>query len=285
MKNKNNKIEKILEETRFTELNLEEREKVWQGIVNSIDKEPIPSPFLWFLPVNNNKFMIPLMIGAMMFLGVGGTVVVADNSLPGDALYGINRATENVRIKVATGEKKGELRARFAEKRLAEVEALIAEARAEREASGSATTTTDTEADVKVGHGLETAVSYLNEVALKLEASENTVAQARVLAVIEKLEAKINEPDVRSQVRIDQSFKLKTENSNAKAEERSEARTDNRVEVREDGSRIRIIWRDKAQVNANAGAELRVENEDENEMENENNDSNGLDYLIPVRIQ
>jgi hypothetical protein len=257
--NKNKKkIEEILEETRFAELGLDERERVWQNIARSIDKEPVLSPFPWFLPVNSksNKFMIPLMIGAMMFLGVGGTVALADNSLPGDALYGVNRATERVRIVFANGENKDELRARFAEKRLVEVDSLIAHARMRGEAGGFATTTADGKVLFRVGHGIENAVSYLNEVAAKLEASGNVEAKARIEAVIEKLEAKINDPDISAHMRGEGMMMFRSENPEDFADFQAHMKA--RVEMKDDGERIRIRLMDGSGPNANTEARMRM---------------------------
>ncbi len=71
--------------------------------------------------------MIPAIIAALVVLAGGTTVVVADDATPGDALYGVDRATERVRLVLASDEREDELRLRFAEERLDELEEVIEE--------------------------------------------------------------------------------------------------------------------------------------------------------------
>ena len=60
----------------------------------------------------------------VLVLGVGGTAVVADNARPGDALFGVDQTVENMRLKLAGDERENELRIKFAEERVAELEDL-----------------------------------------------------------------------------------------------------------------------------------------------------------------
>ena len=50
--------------------------------------------------------MIALFIAVLVAVGIGGTAIVSDNARPGDALFGIDQAVENVRISLAGKEKK-----------------------------------------------------------------------------------------------------------------------------------------------------------------------------------
>lgn len=59
-------------------------------------------------------------------LGTGGVVMAAEGALPGDPLYGVKTAVENMRLAVAPAEGDVSLHARFAERRLDEIEALVA---------------------------------------------------------------------------------------------------------------------------------------------------------------
>lgn len=65
--------------------------------------------------------MIGLFIALAILLGVGGTVTVADNARPGDALFGVDQAVEKLRINIARKENKNELRIKFAEERVKEL--------------------------------------------------------------------------------------------------------------------------------------------------------------------
>lgn len=62
---------------------------------------------------------------------IAGVGIGASRSLPGDAFYGIKRATENVQLALATGqEAKGKRHLEFARTRLDEVEALVGQSSA-----------------------------------------------------------------------------------------------------------------------------------------------------------
>ena len=72
-----------------------------------------------------------LLVGAMATLvvfasGSFATVSAANASGPGDRLFGVDLALERLQIALARGDRKTELRLRFAEERLAEVEEVLA---------------------------------------------------------------------------------------------------------------------------------------------------------------
>lgn len=73
--------------------------------------------------------MVSLAIALVIAFSVG-TVQVADYSRPGDPFFGIDQAVENVRLKMATEKKAEELRLKFAEERLKEIETLPPEEQA-----------------------------------------------------------------------------------------------------------------------------------------------------------
>ena len=62
-------------------------------------------------------------------LGGGGVAYASTDSLPGDALYGVKTLIEDVRLSVADDADALALQYKFAEKRLGEMEALIAQNR------------------------------------------------------------------------------------------------------------------------------------------------------------
>lgn len=122
MNNNERKIEEILSKVSFRDLSEDEQNLVWQKIENK------QTPLFPLLKLTLNKNMITSLILALaLTLGVGGTVVTADNARPGDALFGIDQAVENFRLKIAGEEKKNELRIKFAEERVKEVEELTKE--------------------------------------------------------------------------------------------------------------------------------------------------------------
>lgn len=293
MQNNNKKIEDLLDKRHIPGLTSSERDMIWQRISSAIEESAL-SP--WYIPANNKfKPMIPLMIAAVMFLGVGGTAAIADNSRPGDALFGIDRATEEVRIAFAGKAKAADLKARFAEERLNEVRALVADARLKTSASTVASTTATTTAsttpnrkDGQVGAGINVAISYLSKVSADLTVSGNVEAQARIQTVIEKLEAVVNSDDVKANVKSNEEFKLrlKGEVDGDKLEINTNGNK-SRIEVREEGNRIRIELKDNGLINLKSKAELDsddVENDDENEESESENRSRGRGLQIKADI-
>lgn len=60
---------------------------------------------------------------------LAGVVFAASHSLPGDALYAVKRASETAQVALASGPAEARMRLAFADKRLDEVEGLVARAR------------------------------------------------------------------------------------------------------------------------------------------------------------
>lgn len=75
---------------------------------------------------NNSKIIIGAVVAGVILLS--GTAVAADNSKPGDALYGIDRGLESVQMTVAvTDQMKEDLHSTLAAERLQEIQALYKE--------------------------------------------------------------------------------------------------------------------------------------------------------------
>lgn len=175
MNNNNHDIEKILSETSFRNLSSEEQSHVWASVVKANKKS---------LSFNQNKkFMLkPILIALVLAIGLGGTVALADNSLPGDPLFGLDRAVENLRLSLASEKKKNDLRIAFADERVKEVEKITTTTNPSmaRPASTdiSETTVSRIEADV-----------FKNETVIKIEYGTNkkfvftSDAKTRVLVV------------------------------------------------------------------------------------------------------
>ena len=69
--------------------------------------------------------------GAAAATAIAGVGVGASHSLPGDAFYGVKRATENVQLALTTGQEgRGKRHLEFARTRLREVEALVGQSSA-----------------------------------------------------------------------------------------------------------------------------------------------------------
>ncbi len=117
MNNNNHDIEKIISETSFRNLSSEEQNRVWLSVSEANKKQ---------LSFNKNKqYMLkPILTALVIAVALGGTVALADNSLPGDPLFTIDRAVENLRLSLANEQKKNDLRIAFADERVKEVEKI-----------------------------------------------------------------------------------------------------------------------------------------------------------------
>ncbi len=119
-------IEHMLASTTPT-LKRDEAEFLWQRIEKKITHKAIPSPFF-------NMFTLSRMsiaaFALVLILGVGGTTAAAaQQSRPGDVLFPIERALEEVRLALAVNDTtRASLQLKFAEERLAELRSLVEEA-------------------------------------------------------------------------------------------------------------------------------------------------------------
>lgn len=313
MKNKDKTIETLLRETRFLNLSDREADQAWGTISQRIESSGAFSP----LPTKR-KTMIPLLIGALLFASAGGTVAASNSAVPGDKLYGIDRAVESVRVALAREDSSNELRLRFAEERLLEVQALVERARAKANATSTdstssrqaATTTATTTASStatttpgrsgdKVAHGVDVALSYLNEVSAKLAASGNTEAVARLALVIERLENIANNEDVRVQLKKDGAFKLRLKgvsDSSASASSSSDVKINTsgnkgRIEVREIGEKIRFEILNNGDMKVKSQTDIDNEDDDDEDEDEDDDDDrssrgrgNGVDLNSNLRI-
>lgn len=158
MNNNHSDIEKVLSKISFRKLSSEEQEHVWDNIVVAQNK-----PLSFIL---NQKIMFKsIIIALILVVGIGGTVAMADNSVPGDTLFGVDRAVENIRLSLAGTEKKNELRIAFAGERIKEIETIN---------SSGASMSRPASLDVKESSvtRIEADV-FRNETVIKIEYSDN----------------------------------------------------------------------------------------------------------------
>src|SRR3990167_5595970 len=103
--------------------------------------------------------MIPILIALAVLFGAGGTVVASDSARPGDLLFPVDRAVEEVRATFTTGEGKAELKIKFAEEHLDEIESILEDE--------SATTTPNgvsEEARQNLSHALDILTNHLADI-------------------------------------------------------------------------------------------------------------------------
>jgi hypothetical protein len=128
-----NDLERLFGLIHPSKLSAHEKESVWCSIAQRIETQPMPmterptvSP--WQL---HALFRNPMMATIALFLSImlagGGTVMAADNARPGDLLFRVDTTVENARLALASEKNKAELKVRFAQERIAEVESLVSE--------------------------------------------------------------------------------------------------------------------------------------------------------------
>jgi hypothetical protein len=116
-------IEKILKRARIIHLDVSEKERVWQGVSAHIGAKKVAHG--WSVYLIKKPMITGLIVALAVLLGVGGTAAAADGARPGDALFGVDRAVERVRIALANSERKDDLRIQFAEERMEEVNEIL----------------------------------------------------------------------------------------------------------------------------------------------------------------
>ncbi len=297
MTTKNNQpLEEKLKTISFRKMSQSESAQAWSLIAEKIDT---PSIFTQLL-LNKRKTMIPLLIGALLFASAGGTVAASNSAVPGDALFGVDRAVENVRIAFA-GNGKAELKLKFAEERLQEVEKIIAEARLKAKATSTATSTPSTATstatstkptkatstatstprgnDDRVALGISVALDYLNDISADLQASGNTEAVAALESAIDRLEGMANTADVKVLLKKNGAFQLKLQGvASSTASSTGSVRINtngnkDRIEIREDGDLIRIELKKDGEVRIKSKTNIgEDDSDDDSDDEDEDND-------------
>lgn len=174
--------------------------------------------------------MIGIFIALAVLLGVGGTVTVADNARPGDTLFEIDQAVEKLRLNIARKENKNELRIKFAEERVREIEDLAQD-------DDEVTSSPSAEEQINVKAGIEAALNLLAR--LEEQQGENS----RLDDIIGRLNAFIT--DLPSDVRIkisDNELKIKFENDDSGEVEIKEKSKNgkSKIKIRTDEGRIKI---------------------------------------------
>lgn len=217
----NKQFEHNVRTVKPTPLSKEESLAVWRATADALPAQTVRGPFysLTYKPMFATIAAIVIVL-----VGGGATVAAADNARPGDALYGIDTATERVRLAIASEEKKSELKARFAAERAEEAEELIEEAEQEEKAQATITTSTDdgTEASTTTTDDADdnsddaneqkqraatatlNAITTLAGVQAELEAKGNTTAAAAIAETLARLEAKVQASNaIRTRIQVE----------------------------------------------------------------------------------
>ena len=126
------------------------------------------------------KSMAPILLAVVLILGVSGTAVASESARPGDILYPIDRAVENIRLALSDQEDMARLRSKFADERLAELKDILDEeavatstVEVAAEAGTTATTSSSTktksgrvisgDSELRVAMAVDTIVDFFNQ--------------------------------------------------------------------------------------------------------------------------
>jgi hypothetical protein len=243
MENKH-KVEKILDSVRIRNLSQEEKEGMWHGVVSKIAE--MPAPQAWSLNKSIKKPMLSIFaVIAVLVLGVSGTVVASNGAKPGDTLFGIDRAVEDIRINMAGDDKKDDLRIAFAEERVQELEDII-----KTEDDGSKDDNGDR--SKRVALGIESATSFLESVSAQIALSDDKDKAARIEALIKQLSDELGglSGEISLELQNEDQLQVRFQENNS-GSGKSEDNGNSRVEIKSDDGKLKIEMKD---------GELRIKN-------------------------
>src|SRR3990167_7109093 len=188
--------------------------------------------------------MITLFIALAVLLGAGGTVVAADSARPGDLLFPVDRAVEEVRAVFTVGEGKAELKIKFAEERLDEMDSILEDE--------SATTTPNgvsEEAKQNLSQALDILTMHLAEIH---GAASSTPGIAQAISIIEeRLQSRVGD--------LPQELKIKIRDDRG------------RIELKTEEGKVKV------KIDSDGEIEVEIEVEDEDDDSNDDSDDDGED--------
>lgn len=262
-------------------LNDFERERVWNGIHKSLAQEPEMSGFSLLL---KTRPMIPVLLAIIIFLGGSvATVAAADNAKPGDLLFPLDRAIENIQISLSSDDKKDELKVKFAIERVEEIEEVIQETdnhdskddgsnQLSATSTGSADNNEASSGDqARLEAALNMALDYIGEVKKELLTNGNTEAAAAIDQVVERLNVHIQD--------LPSKLKLEVKSGDDKNKIKLEAKTQSgkeKFEFQSEGDKSEFESESndgKTKIKIEDNGRIKIEHEDN---EDDDEDKSGL---------
>ena len=222
--------------------------------------------------------MIGLIIAVVLALGVGGTVQIADNARPGDALFGVDQAVENLQLKLAGDEKEARLRVKFAKERVAEIDNLMDDEDENTQASDQSVESESEDASEEEGLseeeqgeievGIESALNLLS--GLEEQEGEN----AEIAGIVERLNSFFTSLPAGASVEV-LGDKLRIEFKDEATGEEVKVKVDEKndrlkTEIRTEEGRIKIEIK-------NGTLEIKSKVEDDSDDDDESSLKSGLE--------
>ncbi len=246
-------IEHIINTTR-PELTDYERASVWTKISLALTPTQtgfMLSPFSKMVHAHRSVFALALIV--VLLVSGGATVVTAEAARPGDTLFPLDQAIEQVRIRLArSDDDRGRLASAFADERLGELRSIVAERR------GSASSSEDMNDDERVGIAVGALMRVMDESNMSDTARENVYGH---------LFTEID--DLSIDVRVDE--KTGKENNEHERVKIHRDESGSKIEIRKEGVRTRIHKKD---------GKVRIDRTQDDEfMDNEISDDSGQENV------
>jgi hypothetical protein len=242
-----NIINKI--ESEQPRLSSHERSILWQRIETSLlsGVQPVVSPYNFFITLNY-KTMTAFALVLLLVITGGGTAYASNAARPGDTLYTVDRALEDIQLRLAVSDdSKNKLTQKLTQERLQELRDII-----EEETIVSESNSTDDElatfkdgGQVRVSTAVDAILRFLDDT------SSDDISRRTVQTLIQK--ELVESMDVR---RDANSTRIGNDGNRIKI--RMDDDGDSRFEIREGASRVRIEEKN---------GEVRIKTEDEDESD------------------
>lgn len=261
-----NNIDKKIQAISIKHLSDDESNQMWERINAEMGRS---APTVGFLSILIHKPMIQIaLIFMLLFGGSVATVAAANNAKPGDLLFPLDRAIENVQIKIVPEDKKDELKVKFALERAEEMEDVILESLDSTELTSEQPVTSTTTDDiatttddivkvdrVKIEKVYATAFDYAEQVKQELLDNGNEQAAKSIDDIINRLNLSLNELPDNLKLEIEKDSddnKLKIEVKNKDSEEKLKFEVDGEKSEYEnknaDGNKVKIKVEDDGRV-------------------------------------
>jgi hypothetical protein len=126
MNNEFSTIEDQLTKVSVQNLSNEEKQTLWVSITREHTNRPVVSSYSWMILVHRH-LMVTVSAILIFVLAGGSTVALADGAKPGDTLFALDRATEDVVLAFTSEKSKDSVRVAIANERIDELESLISD--------------------------------------------------------------------------------------------------------------------------------------------------------------
>jgi len=247
-----NNIEIQLDKIKVKKLSEHEQHELWQTIVNQLPAKKHQN--ILFPLLLKPRVMLGIFIALMLTLGGTATVQAANSSAPGDILFPLDRTIENIQLKIASDTKKEELKVKFSQERIDEINHIITEIETDGnmtiDQSVKVTSTSTVSAtssdfiDERLQNALGVALHFINQTKLDLEASGNSEAITQINQLLDDLGNDLQN------LSSGAKYKLKLESNDdklrfeIKSKEKGEEKVELRLRSDEEKNRLQIKSRE-----------------------------------------